>query len=114
MEAAGAAIRALGYVAYEMTRIVASLLAAGCLLCAADDRLVFSGKSGPGKGKRIVLISGDEEYRSEQALPQLAKILAGQHGFDCTVLFALDPTTARSIQRGRTIFPDWKRSTRRI
>jgi type 1 glutamine amidotransferase len=74
-----------------MTRIVASLLAAGCLLYAADDRLVFNGKSGPGKGKRIVLISGDEEYRSEQALPQLAKILAGQHGFDCTVLFALDP-----------------------
>ena len=74
-----------------MIRIAASLLIAGCLLNAADDRLVFNGKSGPGKGKRIVLISGDEEYRSEQALPQLAKILASQHGFDCTVLFALDP-----------------------
>ena len=74
-----------------MNRIAASLLIMGCLLHAADDRLVFSGKSGPGKGKRIVLISGDEEYRSEQALPQLAKILSGQHGFDCTVLFALDP-----------------------
>ena len=86
-----AAIGALGYVAYEMNRIAASLLIMGCLLHAADDRLVFSGKSGPGKGKRIVLISGDEEYRSEQALPQLAKILSGQHGFDCTVLFALDP-----------------------
>lgn len=73
-----------------MNRIAASLLIMGCLLHAADDRLVFSGKSGPGKGKRIVLISGDEEYRSEQALPQLAKILSGQHGFDCTVLFALD------------------------
>jgi type 1 glutamine amidotransferase len=53
---------------------------------AADDRLVF-----PGAGKRIVLVSGDEEYRSEQALPQLAKILSQRHGFHCTVLFAIDP-----------------------
>jgi hypothetical protein len=42
-------------------------------------------------GKRIVLVSGDEEYRSEQALPQLARILSTRHGFDCTVLFAIDP-----------------------
>lgn len=46
--------------------------------------------SGPGAGKRIVLISGDEEYRSEQALPELAKILTVRHGFQCTVLFAID------------------------
>ena len=38
--------------------------------------------------KHIVLISGDEEYRSEEALPQLAKILSKHHGFNCTVLFA--------------------------
>jgi type 1 glutamine amidotransferase len=38
----------------------------------------------------VVLISGDEEYRSEEALPQLAKILATRHGFKCTVLFAID------------------------
>src|SRR3954464_2695238 len=62
---------------------------------AADDPkwLVFEGKEGPGKGKQIVLISGDEEYRSEEALPQLAKILAKHHGFKCTVLFAIDPKT---------------------
>ena len=59
---------------------------------AADsDRLVIRGKNGAGKGKKVVLVSGDEEYRSEQALPQLAKILAARHGFDCTVLFAIDP-----------------------
>ncbi len=46
-----------------------------------------------GKGKHIVLISGDEEYRSEEALPQLGKILAKHHGFKCTVLFAIDPKT---------------------
>jgi type 1 glutamine amidotransferase len=57
----------------------------------AADRLVIPGKNGPGKGKRIVLVSGDEEYRSEQALPQLARILSQRHGFDCTVLFAINP-----------------------
>ena len=39
----------------------------------------------------IVLVSGDEEYRSEEALPMLAKILHKHHGFNCTVLFAQDP-----------------------
>ena len=42
-------------------------------------------------GKHIVLVSGDEEYRSEEALPQLAKILSQHHGFNTTVLFAQDP-----------------------
>ena len=56
----------------------------------ADDQwVVYQGGEGPGKGKHVVLISGDEEYRSEEALPQLAKILAKHHGFNCTVLFAI-------------------------
>jgi hypothetical protein len=64
-----------------------------CLGAAVTDRpwLVIEGKDGPGKGKKIVLVSGDEEYRSEETLPQLAKILAYHHGFQCTVLFAIDP-----------------------
>jgi hypothetical protein len=57
---------------------------------AADPWIVFDGSDGPGRGKRIVLVSGDEEYRSEEALPQLAKILARHHGFQCRVLFAID------------------------
>ena len=59
----------------------------------ADPWIVFEGGDGPGRGKQIVLISGDEEYRSEEALPQLAKILSKHHGFKCTVLFAIDPKT---------------------
>ncbi|MCK5367273.1 MAG: hypothetical protein KAQ62_01940 [Cyclobacteriaceae bacterium] len=47
--------------------------------------------AGNGNKQHIVLVSGDEEYRSEEALPQLAKILAERHGFNCTVLFAQDP-----------------------
>jgi type 1 glutamine amidotransferase len=50
--------------------------------------LTFEGKPDMPK---IVLVSGDEEYRSEEALPQLAKILSSKHGFNCTVLFAQDP-----------------------
>lgn len=44
-----------------------------------------------GKGKHIVLVSGDEEYRSEEMMPQLARILSKHHGFKTTVLFAIDP-----------------------
>lgn len=51
------------------------------------------GTAGPGQGKNIVFISGDEEYRSEEALPMLAQILAKKYGFTCTVLFATDPKT---------------------
>jgi len=70
-----------------------SLLALPAL--AADPWLVFQGKAGPGLGKHIVLVSGDEEYRSEESLPMLAKILAAQHGFKTTVLFAIDPKTGQ-------------------
>src|ERR1041384_7936195 len=59
----------------------------------AADWVVYQGKSGPGEGKHIVFLSGDEEYRSEEALPMLAKILAVRHGFKCTVLFAVNPAT---------------------
>jgi type 1 glutamine amidotransferase len=51
--------------------------------------LVFEGVDA--NAKHIVLVSGDEEYRSEEALPQLAKILSKHHGFKCTVLFAQNP-----------------------
>ena len=72
-----------------------ALIAAASLLSsrgsAADPWVVYDGYEGPGKGKHIVLVSGDEEYRSEEALPQLGKILAKYHGFKCTVLFAVNP-----------------------
>ena len=32
------------------------------------------------KEKHVVLVSGDEEYRSEEALPMLGKVLAVHHG----------------------------------
>ena len=58
---------------------------------AEPDWVVYPGGNGPGKGKHVVLIAGDEEYRSEDGLPMLGKILAQHHGFECTVLFSVSP-----------------------
>lgn len=72
--------------------VVAFLVCTGALRALADDAgVVFMGKEGPGRGVNVVLVSGDEEYRSEESMPQLAKILAERHGFNCTVLFAINP-----------------------
>ncbi|MFW6163562.1 MAG: hypothetical protein ACODAJ_12395 [Planctomycetota bacterium] len=74
--------------------VVLALLCCWRTVAMADDPwVVFEGKDGPGEGKHIVLIAGDDEYRSEELIPQLAKILAVHHGFKCTVLFATDPKT---------------------
>ena len=59
----------------------------------AEPWVVFEGSEGPGKGRNIVFLVGDEEYRSEDSMPQLAKILAVHHGFKCTVLFAINKET---------------------
>ena len=76
-----------------MHRAILLFTAAFTLYAQPEDRLIFHGKPGPGSGKRIVLISGDDEYRSEQALPQLARILSERNGFETTVLFSIDPAT---------------------
>ena len=75
---------------FKMKYVVASV----CLfvgVSAADEMrwVTYPGGDGPGKDKHIVLLSGDEEYRSEEALPMLGQILSVRHGFKCTVLFAL-------------------------
>ncbi len=69
-----------------------------CLLALAipgslgAQSVTYQGTHGPGKGTKIVMIAGDDgEYHSEEALPQLGKILAVRHGFTSTVIFPLDP-----------------------
>jgi hypothetical protein len=57
----------------------------------SDPRwLTFKGGAGPGAGKHIVLIAAEQEYRSESSMPMLARVLSEHHGFDTTVLFALN------------------------
>ncbi|MFG0317978.1 MAG: ThuA domain-containing protein [Planctomycetota bacterium JB042] len=67
-------------------------LALSTPLFASDDApgVTYEGADGPGRGKHLVFVTGDEEYRSEEAMPQLARILAVRHGFRCTVLFSID------------------------
>ena len=55
--------------------------------------IVYQGDNGPGKGKHIVFLAGDHEYRSEESLPALARILAKHYGFKCSVFFTTDPKT---------------------
>ncbi len=88
---------------------LSTVLGVTCLLASAraladSPGVVLEGKDGPGNGKHVVFVIGDEEYRGEEAMPQLAKILARHHGFKCTLLFAtnketgeIDPMTLDNI-----------------
>ncbi|MEP6669328.1 MAG: heme-binding protein, partial [Chthoniobacter sp.] len=79
----------------KLHRSLVSLLAALAVTAFsvhAEEKtwLTFEGKDGPGKGKHVVLLAGDEEYRSEESLPMLAKILSQRLGFKTTVLFSVE------------------------
>lgn len=78
-----------------MRFLAVTLLLALSIPANADDKfsVVYKGKDGPGVGKHIVFIANDHEYRSEEALPAMARIMAKHYGFKCTVLFGLDPDT---------------------
>jgi hypothetical protein len=70
-----------------------ALFLAQTALGEGQEWVTYRGYSGPGKGKRIVFVTGDEEYRSEESMPAMARILARRHGFHCTVLFSINPKT---------------------
>ncbi len=72
-------------------------IAFGCQAQENPRWLVFEGNSGPGKGKHIVLVSGDDEYRSEESMPMLGKLLSQHYGFKCTVLFPIEPETGNVV-----------------
>jgi hypothetical protein len=77
-----------------MPALLLSLVIGSLALAAAqvaDTSVSYPAKAGAGQGRHIVFLTGDEEYRSEEGLPMLAKILSQRHGFKCTVLFSVDP-----------------------
>jgi hypothetical protein len=76
---------------HSLCMAVSTLLGLAAGSAQAADWAVFQGKTGPGLGKHIVFLAGDEEYRSEEGLPMMARILAERHGFKCTVLFSVNP-----------------------
>ncbi|MCA9129914.1 MAG: ThuA domain-containing protein [Planctomycetales bacterium] len=77
---------------FGVALLVSSLVWSQVPLCShvrAADRLIFEAAGDLTNAKHIVLVSGDEEYRTEESMPMLGKILSQRHGFKCTVLFAL-------------------------
>lgn len=76
-----------------------TVLIAAFWSCSGDaaDTLVFDAKDGDDGAKHVVLIAGDEEYRTEESMPMLGKILSQRHGFKCTVVFSLGPDGADYI-----------------
>ncbi|SVB73655.1 uncharacterized protein METZ01_LOCUS226509 [marine metagenome] len=93
----------------KISLILFSVLLTAYIAKAADDHIVYEGKAGPGKGKHIVFLTGDEEYRGEEGLPMMAKILSQRHGFKCTVLFSLndkgeiDPNNQKSLSHPQAL-----------
>jgi type 1 glutamine amidotransferase len=82
-----------------MKILLRALACVGCL-CASlsagaenPHLVVYEGQQGPGRGKHIVFLAGDHEYRSEEALPALARIMARHYGFKCSVFFTTNRET---------------------
>ncbi len=73
------------------------ILASAQLFAAEPTHVVYEGSGGIGAGKHIVFIASDHEYRGEESLPALARIMAKQYGFKCTVVFGTDPATGNIL-----------------
>ncbi|MFT6108181.1 MAG: type 1 glutamine amidotransferase [Planctomycetota bacterium] len=52
--------------------------------------LTYSAKDATEDSPHVVFLAGDQEYRSEECLPMLARLYAEKHGMHTTVLFQLD------------------------
>lgn len=83
--------------------LLAALAAAPLATCSGADLFVTYEPAGEPRGKHVVLIAGDEEYRSEEALPQLGKILSQRHGFKCTVLFSAEDDGTINPDKGDSL-----------
>lgn len=94
---------------YVSKSLVFSVFLTFCslLACAQNGTtfLQFEGKEGPGKGKHIVLVAGDDEYRSEESMPMLGKILANRYGFKTTILFPIHPETGEIVPNFQNNIP---------
>jgi hypothetical protein len=88
--------------------ILAMVCLMGGRVFGADPWVVYPGGDGPGNGKHIVLVAGDEEYRSEEFMPLLGKILSVHHGFKCTVLFSINPDDGTIDPINQTNIPGLK------
>ena len=60
------------------------------LLAASLLALAAPAADAQTRAPHVVFVTGDEEYRSEESMPMLARILKRDHGFRVTVLYSLD------------------------
>lgn len=94
----------IGLIAFALVALAVYIFTASTTT-ANDPWVVYEGEEGPGADQHIVLISADQEYRTEEGLPQLGKILAERHGFTSTVLFPIDPETGAIDPSSETNVP---------
>ena len=77
-----------------MNKLPALLLTIICFsYLHAEEWLHFIPEKEKAIGKKIVFVTGDDEYKSETSMPMMAHILANHHGFECNVLFAINRKT---------------------
>jgi len=89
--------------------MLAAVVALPAIAGAQQGSITYEpGKTGGGGGKHIVFVCGEWEYRCEESLPMMAKILAERHGFKCTVLFSMSTTGGTVDPSVTTNIPDMK------
>lgn len=83
-----------------------AVLISGTAICTGTEipdknpnTVIWEGLEGVGQGKHIVFIAGDHEYRGEESLPALARIMAKSYGFKCTYVVTTNKETGH-IQPG--------------
>ena len=80
-------LRPLRLLALALALVATSAVTA--LFGAPAPSITYEAKPGIGNERHIVFLTGAEEYRGEEGLPMLAKVLSQRHGFRCTVPFAV-------------------------
>lgn len=83
--------------------LTAAVLAAATLAMASGAPATVAHLKGEEGKPHLVFVTGDEEYRSEETMPMLARILHRDHGFTVSVCFALtdgiiDPNRTDNIE----------------
>lgn len=80
-----------------------AVLACGLMLGSAALPALADHHNESADVPHIVFVTGDEEYRSEESMPMLARILARDYGFKTTICYSLndegtiDPNNTKSI-----------------
>jgi type 1 glutamine amidotransferase len=81
------------YSVCRLTGVMILAVLVGAVACGSPEEQAAGGEQEamePPGPPHIVFVTGDEEYRSEESMPMIARILKRDYGFDVTVRYALD------------------------